>query len=184
MMVQNEKNTGRRPLVTESHTVPLWDYTIAVYRKSGVAAACLELQHSAHIDVPLFFCAGYASLTGRRFDKTALAWLCDICTPWQKDIVQPLRLIRTQLKQGHEMISRTTTEAFRTEIKSMELGAERIQIDLMQDLVTELPMQQAACSIEQLTSVLTMVVQRYSQVAADAPTSSKISFLADQMYHY
>ena len=82
------------------------------------------------------------------------------------------------------MISRTTTEAFRTEIKSMELGAERIQIDLMQDLVTELPMQQAACSIDQLTSVLTMVVEHYSQVAADAPTSSKISFLADQMYHY
>ena len=45
-----------------------------------------------------------------------------------------------QLKQGYEMISLTTTEAFRTEIKSMELDAERIQIDLMQDLVTELPM--------------------------------------------
>ena len=183
-MAQNEKNTGRRPLVTESHTVPLWDYTIAVYRKSAVAAACLELQHSAHIDVPLFFCAGYASLTGKRFDKTALAWLCDICTPWRKDIVQPLRLVRTQLKQGHEMISRTKTEAFRTEIKSMELGAERIQIDLMQGLATELPMQKAACNIEQLASVLTMVVEHYSQVAADVQTSSKISFLADQMYHY
>ena len=183
-MAHNEKNTGRRPLVTKTHTVPLWDYTIAVYRKSGVAAACLELQHSAHIDVPLFFCAGYASLTGRRFDKTALAWLCDICTPWQKDIVQPLRLIRMQLKQGYEMISLTTTEAFRTEIRSMELGAERIQIDLMQDLVTELPMQKAACNIEQFASVLTMVVEHYSQVAADASTSSKISFLADQMYHY
>ena len=47
-MVQNEKNTGRRPLVTKFHTVPLWDYTIAVYRRSGVAAACLELQHSVH----------------------------------------------------------------------------------------------------------------------------------------
>ena len=82
------------------------------------------------------------------------------------------------------MISRTTTEAFRTEIKSMELGAERIQIDLMQDLVTELPMQKAACNIEHLASVLTMVVEHYSDAAADAPTSSKISFLADQMYHY
>ena len=183
-MVENEKNTGRRPLVTESQTVPLWDYTVAIYRRSGIAAACLELQHSAHIDVPLFFCAGYASLTGRRFDKTALVWLCDICTPWQKDIVQPLRLIRTQLKQGHDVISRTTTEAFRTEIKSMELGAERIQIDLMQDLVTQLPMQKEACSIDQLTAVLTMVVAHYSDAAADGPTSSKISFLADQMYHY
>ena len=61
-MVENEKNTGRRPLVTEFQTVPLWDYTVAVYRRSAVAKACLELQHSAHIDVPLFFCAGYASL--------------------------------------------------------------------------------------------------------------------------
>ena len=183
-MAKVEKNTGRRPLVTASHTVPLWDYTVAIYRKSGVAAACLELQHSAQIDVPLFFCAGYASLTGRCFDESALAWVCDICTPWQKDIVQPLRLIRTQLRQGHEMISRTTTEAFRTEIKSMEIGAERIQIDLMQDLVTKLPMQKATCSIEQLVSVLTMVVEHYSQAAADAPTSSEISFLADQMYHY
>ena len=82
------------------------------------------------------------------------------------------------------MISRTTTEAFRTEIKSIELSAERVQIDLMQGLVRELPMQKAACNIEQLASVLTMVVEHYSQVAADAPTSSKISFLADQMYHY
>ena len=74
------------------------------------------------------------------------------------------------------MINLTTTEAFHTEIKSMELGGERIQIDLMQGLVRELPMQKAACSIDQLTSVLTMVVEYYSQVAADVPTSSKISF--------
>ena len=54
-MVENEENTGRRPLVTKSHTVPLWDYMVAIYRRSGIAEACLELQHSAHIDVPLFF---------------------------------------------------------------------------------------------------------------------------------
>jgi hypothetical protein len=74
------------------------------------------------------------------------------------------------------MIIRTTTEAFRTEIKSMELGAERIQIDLMQDLVTELPMQKAACNIEQLASVLTMVVEHYSDAAAGDPTSLKLVF--------
>jgi hypothetical protein len=45
-------------------------------------------------------------------------------------------------------------------------------------------MQKAACNIEQLASVLTMVVEHYSDAAAGDPTSLKISFLADQMYHY
>ena len=41
----------------------LWNFAVSIYQKNGVSAACLFLQDSCDVDVPLLFCAGFWWLT-------------------------------------------------------------------------------------------------------------------------
>ena len=42
----------------------LWNFAVSIYQKNGVSAACLFLQDSCDVDVPLLFCAGFLVVNG------------------------------------------------------------------------------------------------------------------------
>lgn len=75
-----------------------WDYSVALYGRPGVEAACLELQKRHRIDVNLVLLCLWLGERGTALDGEALARLCHAADRWQVEVVRPLRNLRRRLK--------------------------------------------------------------------------------------
>jgi len=102
-----------------------WDFSLRVYRTSGVESACLELQdkHGQDVNLVLFCCwsgsLGY-SLSGRDMGK-----IIESSGQWHGKVVKPLRAIRRDLK---DMVNaQEQKQSLRNTVKKAELMAEKIQ---------------------------------------------------------
>ena len=99
----------------------LWSFALTIYQRDAVAPACLDLQEQCQIDVPLMLCAVFACLQGKDISDEDLTQLHNLASPWQNDIVQSLRRIRTQLKTGPQAALNLLTEDLRDKVKAAEL---------------------------------------------------------------
>jgi uncharacterized protein (TIGR02444 family) len=75
-----------------------WDYSVALYGRPGVEAACIELQQRQRIDVNLVLLCVWLGERGTALDDEALARLCHAADRWQVEVVRPLRTLRRRLK--------------------------------------------------------------------------------------
>lgn len=75
-----------------------WDYSVALYGRPGVEAACIELQQRHRIDVNLVLLCLWLGERGTALDGEALARLCHAADRWQVEVVRPLRTLRRRLK--------------------------------------------------------------------------------------
>jgi uncharacterized protein (TIGR02444 family) len=76
-----------------------WDYSVALYGRAGVEAACLELQQRHGIDVNLVLLCLWLGERGTALDGEMLARLCHAAERWQVEVVRPLRAMRQRLKE-------------------------------------------------------------------------------------
>ena len=76
---------------------PLWDYSIDLYRRPGVEAACLDLQRRHGLNVNLLFFACWLASQGIEFDRTTLAKAMKAISTWQVEVTRPLRALRRRL---------------------------------------------------------------------------------------
>jgi uncharacterized protein (TIGR02444 family) len=162
-------------------TTSLWDFAVATYRCDGVAPACLDLQDICGVDVPLFLCAGFAVVQGKRFDKVALNELQQIAEPWQRDIVAALRAIRRQLKSGPHPAPNASSDSLRASVKAAELAAEKIQLDAMQSAATGLPKSNGSVTLDNVISALTLVVATSAGGEVPVPQTAQIAMIARSM---
>ena len=89
-----------------------WDYSVALYGRPGVEAACLELQQRHRIDVNLVLLCLWLGERGTALDGEALARLCHAADRWQLEVVRPLRNLRRRLKgTARRCASRTASRA-------------------------------------------------------------------------
>ncbi|MCW2236253.1 TIGR02444 family protein [Azospirillum canadense] len=101
---------------------PLWDFSLAVYARPGVPAACLDLQDRRGLDVNVLLLAAWAGLAcGVRLSADELARIDATIAPWRAEVIQPLRAVRRRVK-GED-------QALYERLKAAELAAERIQQD-------------------------------------------------------
>lgn len=118
----------------------LWDFSIELYGRPGVAEACLELQDSHSIDLNLLlYCFWYGDSFGR-FDKSLLEELVKFSFTWQQGIVQPLRSVRRWLKSQTQLVSANQAsqlQSLRERIKSEELSAEKIQQEMLEEITLQ-----------------------------------------------
>tara|TARA_B110000444_G_scaffold107994_1_gene102018 strand:- start:1151 stop:1675 length:525 start_codon:yes stop_codon:yes gene_type:complete len=102
-----------------------WNFSLELYEKEGVAAACLELQDVYQLDVNLLlFCFWHASAFGQ-VDQDLMDKIIEFSIEWRAHVVQPLRSARSWMK-----LSPNPSEQFtklRERIKTEELEAERYQ---------------------------------------------------------
>ncbi len=101
---------------------PFWSFSLAVYGRPGVPAACLALQDGRGVDVNLLLFAAWA---GREcatpLSVETLGRIDAAVSDWRLEVVRPLRAVRRRLK-GED-------EALYQRLKAVELAAERIQQD-------------------------------------------------------
>ena len=154
----------------------LWSFALTIYQRDAVAPACLDLQEHCQIDVPLMLCAVFACLQGKAISDEDLTQLHNLASPWQSDIVQSLRRIRTRLKTGPSPAPNAVTEDLRDKVKAAELAAEKIQLEMMQAWVSQL----AAIDRRDALPILPAIIDIITRIAA---TSSKTEIAQTQHDH-
>jgi uncharacterized protein (TIGR02444 family) len=99
-----------------------WAFSLDVYARPGVAAACLRLQDELELDVNLVLLCCWLARSGRgRLNEDDLAAAEARAAPWRREIVEPLRAVRRALKT---MVDAASASLY-AEIKHLELRAER-----------------------------------------------------------
>ncbi|QRZ15104.1 TIGR02444 family protein [Paracoccus methylovorus] len=117
----------------------LWPFMSRIYASPGVASACLRLQETYGLDIPLLLAVLYGAVSDRALDAVAVQALDASCAEWRKTVVRPLRRIRTAMKSGDVMAWSARVPALREAIKAQELMAERIEVEVLEALIRSLP---------------------------------------------
>ena len=147
-----------------------WAFALDIYARPGIAEACLQLQNRAGVDVMMFLMVGYAAVRHRiLLTPSEIRELDQACRPWREQIVQPIRAIRIGLKVGPAPAPSSEAEQFRSEVKSVELAAERLQNQLLADRLPLRPEGRDAVTAEDLRSVLSGVVTFFLERRGDTP---------------
>jgi len=119
-----------------------WDYSIALYALEGVAPACLILQDRYGFDVNLvLFCLWYGQQAGKLAPET-LSEAVQLSRHWSELAVVPLRNVRTRIKGDDDLQAQPEAgdiAAFRQQVKRLELGAEKIQQQMLERLARSRP---------------------------------------------
>ncbi|MCC5995463.1 MAG: TIGR02444 family protein [Oceanicaulis sp.] len=110
----------------------LWDFSLAVYPRAGVKAACLALQ-DAGLDVNLALWIAWHGAHGRDA-RPALDAALALSAGWSARVVKPLRAARDALKIPPDYVSAEAAGALRQAILSAELEAERLQQQALEPL--------------------------------------------------
>lgn len=103
----------------------LWEWSARVWATDGVQTAGLDLQDAQGQNLPLLLWAAWCAQTGRAPDADAIEAACDTARVWQETAVAPLRAIRRQLKTRIPDFGDADRDALRTQVKAIELDAER-----------------------------------------------------------
>lgn len=124
-----------------------WEYSLALYAREGVAAACLALQDEFGLDVNLLLYGAWQASQGRRLDEQHMAELEESTALWRHEVVKPVRALRQRWREFPGVAQ------LRDELKSLELNAERQQQDMMwgHQLASPPLPEGADCLLENLT---------------------------------
>ncbi len=107
---------------------PCWDFALVVYRRDGVADACLALQESHGIDVNvLLFCCWLGESGRGALGAKEMADALALVDRWHQDVVRRLRAVRTGLKGGFGEIDVEYSDPLRGQIMASELDAEHVE---------------------------------------------------------
>lgn len=120
-------------------TTPLWRYALALYRRPGVAPACLTLQARLGLDVCVLIFALYASHCQRALGAARLAQIDQGLQAWRQQVVLPLRQLRQAMKAGVPGMAADHTDWVREHIKATELNAEQVALAYLDAQIAPLP---------------------------------------------
>lgn len=111
-----------------------WTFSVDLYDRPGVEAACIALQDRRGLDVNLLLWALWLADCGVALDRATLARAEAEVSPWQVEIVQPLRGLRRRLRQQLEQAKHgdiadqwpERVKAFRKTILALEVDGEHL----------------------------------------------------------
>jgi uncharacterized protein (TIGR02444 family) len=147
---------------------PFWRFSGTVYAHPGVAEACLSLQERHHLDVNLLLFCAWAGSRGHRLDGGELGQLRSLARPWHDQVVAPLRATRRWLKV-QTSVPDSLGEAFREEVKSLELQAEMLeQLMLYQEIeIAEAPDKEGGGTPDDVAANLRLYLTRMKPLPSD-----------------
>ena len=160
-----------------------WAFALAIYARPGVAEACLILQNEAGVDVMLLLATTFVAIKHRLLlTPDEIKALDGACRPWREQIVWPLRTIRSGLKAGPQPAPGEATEPFRSQVKALELAAEKLENRLLVGCLPLRPPEKQIVRPEQLRAVLENVVSFFAEkqgTASKADLSSSIDTIVE-----
>lgn len=124
---------------------PFWDFSLCHYAKAPVQALCLQLQEEAQANVNLVLFALWLAEEKRAFEYGVVE-MYQPFQRWRQQVVLPLRQSRIAAKQQQ---GRT---AIYEALKKCELEVERVEQDLLFDLLLKFPIVPADCGVGELAA--------------------------------
>jgi uncharacterized protein (TIGR02444 family) len=115
----------------------LWDFSVDLYARSGVADCCLQLQDERGTDVCLLLVALWLERRGVAATAERIAQLERLATPWQAAVGTPLRQLRRAWRAAAAEDIELTE--LRRQLATLELQAERILLERLEALSTAWP---------------------------------------------
>jgi uncharacterized protein (TIGR02444 family) len=131
----------------------LWSCSLATYARPGVEHACLYLQ-SAGANVCLLLCGLWLEQRGVACNEQRVRQLEALVEPWDMEVVQPLRALRTQWKNLAN--DDPVLKKLREQMKALELEAERHLLWQLEQATLEWPSNEASACIEWLENLAGM----------------------------
>jgi uncharacterized protein (TIGR02444 family) len=127
--------SGAIPEAEKAHEEsPFWRFSLRLYSRPKIAAACLTLQDESGADVNLLLFLLFLAEHRRRVSKADIHRLDLAVHTWRDRVVKPLRELRRALKDGIGDIPIKASETFRGQIKRLELESERIEQHALEGL--------------------------------------------------
>ncbi|MEN2395438.1 TIGR02444 family protein [Pseudomonas halotolerans] len=114
----------------------LWSFSLDLYAKPGVEQACLTLQNAGG-NVCLLLCGLWLEQRGVAFTEQRLQQLQQLLGPWDTEVVQPLRTLRTQWKA--RALQDPALDSLREQVKRLELEAERQLLERLETATQDWP---------------------------------------------
>lgn len=111
-----------------------WDFVLRVYAGEGVQPACLALQDEHGQCVPLLLWRAWTLAEERPIDEDALASAVAVARAWHTEVIEPIRAVRRRLKAPLSPVDDAARLAFRQDIATREMAAERLLIDTLEAL--------------------------------------------------
>jgi uncharacterized protein (TIGR02444 family) len=108
---------------------PFWNFSLEIYAAEGVAEACLDLQERRGCDVNILLFCCWLGASGRpTLTADRLRAILKVSTPWQDEVVRPLRAVRRLLKdRPWNQALPETVDATRRRVADAELAAEHAE---------------------------------------------------------
>lgn len=117
-----------------------WDFSLATYGCKDVERVCLALQDRYDADVNLLLFCCWVGATGRGGLSTAdLGGLAERVRAWREGVILPLRGLRRRLKDEGGTAPGSMVEAFREQVKAVELESERVEQAVLEAELERMP---------------------------------------------
>jgi len=119
----------------------LWNFALALYARPGVEQACLRAQ-DAGANVCLLLCAAWLDARGEPWSEARQARLQSLAQAHEQAVVAPLRALRRDWREAAATDPRL--HRLREELKQLELHAERVLCERLQDCCVSWPPDEGA----------------------------------------
>lgn len=119
----------------------LWDFSVSLYPKPGVADACLTLQNQHGFDVNVLLCCLWLAQRRQSLRAEFLQELLAQSDAWRSELIGPLRGLRGKMKNWPD----DTLPAFATQPGFTELRAEIKAAELHGEKLQQLGLEQLIC---------------------------------------
>ncbi|MEQ8707617.1 MAG: TIGR02444 family protein [Rhodospirillales bacterium] len=113
---------------------PFWNFSLKVYRQAGVPAACLKIQAGFGADVNILLYLCWLHSRSVAVSESDIEEIVSAADRWHRQIVVPLRQVRSKLKSDSHGVVQAEAELFRSSVKRLELEAEQLEQGLLYGL--------------------------------------------------
>jgi uncharacterized protein (TIGR02444 family) len=142
-------------------------FALELYRRAGVADACLDLQHRHDLDVSVVLFAAFVGAARRQtltIDDLDLAHRrVDL---WHHEVVRPVRAVRQRLKTGPAPAPNEATGGLRRKLAELEIDTEMIELDQLGALIPELHSPRSTSSAaECATAAIETAIRTHTGIA-------------------
>ena len=111
-----------------------WAWASTHYARPGVADSLISIQDSAHLNVNIMLWVCWAATAYDDIPRAVMQEAISSIGEWNRNVTTPLRSARREAKHFEKRSGFEKAAGLRDHIKSAELDAERIEIEILEKL--------------------------------------------------
>jgi uncharacterized protein (TIGR02444 family) len=159
-------------------------FALDLYRRVGVADACLDLQNRHDLDVNVVLFAAFVGAVQRQTLTIADLDLAHRrVDAWHQEVVRPLRAVRQRLKTGPVPAPGETTGSLRRKLAQLEIEAEVIELDQLGALIPQMGSPRSTSSAaECATAAIETVIGTHADIALNDEDREAIDTIAAEAH--